>query len=81
MEVDLSAVAKVFPYGRMMPIEISIGGLKFPTGRIVTELGDQDDEAILVAASVGIGYDSGKRKSRIDDGSPSHKVYSTADGY
>lgn len=81
MEVDLSSVAKVFPYGRLMPIEISIGGLKFPTGRIVSELGDKDDEAILVAASVGIGYDSGERKSRIDDGSPSHKVYNTTDGY
>lgn len=81
MEVDLSAVAKVFPYGRLMPIEISVGGLKFPTGRIVTELGDQDDEAVLVAASVGIGYDNGERKGGIDERSPSHKVYNTTDGY
>ena len=54
MEVDLNEVAKVFPYGRLMPIEIVVG-------RIVRELGDEDDLAVCVAACVSIGYDSGKR--------------------
>ncbi len=61
MEVDLNEVAKVFPYGRLMPIEIVVGGLAFNTGRIVRELGDEDDLAVCVAACISIGYDSGKR--------------------
>lgn len=81
MNVDLDAVAKVFPYGKLMPIIRTVGGLKFPTGRIVYELGDNDDEAIVVAASVGIGYDSGERKDKDRFDQPSHRVYNTKDGY
>ena len=57
-DVDLSEIAKVFPYGRLMPIEVVVGGLSFPTGRIVKNLGDIDDSAICVAASICIGYDN-----------------------
>jgi uncharacterized protein (TIGR02058 family) len=35
MEVDLNEVAKVFPYGRLLPIDVVVGGLSFHTGRIV----------------------------------------------
>ena len=76
MDVDLNEVAKVFPYGRLMPIEVVVGGLSFNTGRIVRELGDVDDLAVCVAASVSIGYDSGKRQ----DGEQSHKLHDTNDG-
>ena len=62
MEVDLSTVAKVFPYGRLLPMEVVVGGISFNTGRIVRELGDEDDLAVCVAACVSIGYDSGKRE-------------------
>lgn len=72
MPVDLSHVAKVFPYGRLMPIEVVVGGLAFSTGRVVPELGDEDDEAICVAACISIGY---------DDGSQTAKTYNTKDGY
>jgi len=75
VDVDLSHVAKVFPYGRLMPIQVVVGGLLFPTGRIVHELGDENDVAICVAASVSIGYDSGERSDA------SHKTYDTRDGY
>ena len=61
MEVNLNEVAKVFPYGRLMPIEVVVGGLTFNTGRIVRELGDADDLAVCAAACVSIGYDSGRR--------------------
>lgn len=37
MEVDLNEVAKVFPYGRLLPMEVVVGGLSFSTGRIVRE--------------------------------------------
>ena len=77
MAVDLRQVAKVFPYGRLLPIDVVVGGLSFPTGRIVTGLGDEDDIAICVAACVSIGYDNG---SRDDDDAATHKTYNTKDG-
>jgi len=54
--VDLDAVAAVFPYGRLLPIEVVPGGLTFGCGRIVPELGDADDTALVVVAAVSIGY-------------------------
>lgn len=75
IDVDLSEIAKVFPYGKLMPIEVVVGGLSFPTGRIVRELGDTDDVAICVAASISIGYDSGDRSKT------SHTTYDTNDGH
>eukprot|EP00536_Pseudo-nitzschia_multiseries_P013741 jgi/Psemu1/327292/estExt_fgenesh1_pg.C_6080001 len=41
--VDPLEVAKVFPYGKILPIEIVTGGLEFHSGRVVEELGDDDD--------------------------------------
>lgn len=75
--VDFSHVAKVFPYGKLLPVQVVIGGLSFPTGRIVRELGDQDDTAICVAASVAIGYDNGDRSSSVAQ----HTTFDTSDGF
>ena len=55
-EVDLDTVAATFPYGRLLPIEMVEGGLTFSSGRVVAELGDQDDTAVVVNAAVSIGY-------------------------
>lgn len=74
MELDVYQVAKVFPYGKLLPIERVVGGLSFSTGRVVEELGDTDDMAICVAASVSIGYNDGSEQS-------THKTYNTKDGY
>jgi len=74
MNVDLSEIAKVFPYGRLMPMEVVVGGLKFPTGRIVRELGDNNDIALCVVASVSVGYDSGDRSRA------SHTTHDTSSG-
>lgn len=52
MNVDLDEVEKVFPYGKLLPIEVVVGGLSFNTGRVVRELGDRDDLAVCVAAAV-----------------------------
>ena len=74
MPCDVLEVAKVFPYGRLLPLDIVVGGLSFPTGRIVEELGDTDDMAVCVAACVSIGYNNGNDEdSRI--------TYNTKDGY
>ena len=92
MEVDPLEVAKVFPYGRLLPIEIVLGGLSFSTGRLVPELGDSNDMAVCVAACVSIGYNSNNRSQTAegDDSArnatttntttSSHTVYSTLDG-
>ena len=76
MEVDVNEVAKVFPYGRLLPIEVVVGGLSYNTGRVVRELGDEDDLAVSVAACVSIGYDNGTR----EDGEAIHKLHDTKDG-
>jgi len=81
MGVDLSEVAKVFPYGRLLPIDVVVGGLSFPTGRIVEELGDEDDMATCVAACVSIGYDDGSQNDSDDNATAIHKKYRTKDGY
>ena len=78
MELNINEVAKVFPYGRLLPIDVVVGGLSFLTGRIVRELGDVDDMAVCVAACVSIGYDNGKRD---ESGAASiHKRHDTKDG-
>jgi len=56
MPVDLLHVAKVFPYGKLLPIDVVPGGLDFPTGRVLKELGDTHDKAIYVVACITIGY-------------------------
>eukprot|EP01094_Clydonella_sp_ATCC50884_P011109 TRINITY_DN20901_c0_g1_i1.p1 TRINITY_DN20901_c0_g1~~TRINITY_DN20901_c0_g1_i1.p1 ORF type:complete len:112 (+),score=30.75 TRINITY_DN20901_c0_g1_i1:34-336(+) len=51
-------VRATFPYGQMLPIEVVPGGLTYPCGRVVPELGDAegDDTALVVCAAVSIGY-------------------------
>lgn len=85
LPVDRLEVAKVFPYGRLLPIEVTVGGLAFHTGRVVEELGDTNDVGICVAACVSIGYNNGNDNH--DDGDDEkdtgtlHRTYSTKDGY
>jgi hypothetical protein len=80
LPVDFSHVAKVFPYGRLLPMEVVLGGLSFSTGRIVTELSDDNDLAICCLACVSIGYDDGTcSDGRVDGGRPA--PYDTRDGY
>ena len=57
--VDLKEIAKCFPYGRLMPIEVVRGGITYGSGRLVPELGDKDDISILVNAVVSLGFDRG----------------------
>ena len=59
----------------MLPIEVVPGGLTYGCGRVVPELGDQDDTAVVVAAAVSIGYDDGGGASE------GHRTYNTRDGY
>jgi uncharacterized protein (TIGR02058 family) len=72
--VDLDEVAKVVPYGQLLPIEVVPGGLAFGSGRIVPELGDTDDTALVVCACVSIGY-----HDPTEGDAP--RVWSTRDGH
>jgi uncharacterized protein (TIGR02058 family) len=74
--VDALEVAKVFPYGRLLPIEVVKGGLEFHSGRVVEELGDDDDVGICCVACVSIGYNKND-----DDSGAGHKTFNTKDGY
>jgi len=79
LPIDPLQIAKVFPYGKLLPFEICVGGLSFHTGRVVEELGDTNDKAIFVAACVSVGY--GDRDDSSDGKSTQHKTYNTKDGY
>lgn len=81
--VDALEVAKVFPYGKLLPIEIVTGGLDFHSGRVVEELGDDDDVGVCCVACVSIGYnnDSHDKSGKEADSEIVHKTYSTKDGY
>ena len=47
--VSVEDIRAMFPYGRMLPVDVRAGGLDFQSGRIVP-LGDAADRAVVVAA-------------------------------
>ena len=73
--VDLDEVARVFPYGKLLPIEVTTGGLTFGCGRVVTELGDEDDTGIVAVAAVSLGYHDPS------DAALSPRTWDTRDGH
>lgn len=81
--VDVWEVAKVFPYGKLLPIQVEVGGLAFPTGRVVEGLGDVDDVGICVAACVTLGYadNTASDCNKPSNEKTAHKTYNTKDGY
>jgi len=58
-KVDLEEVGKVFPYGKLLPVEVVTGGVSYSSGRVVRELGDVDDTAYIVNAVVSVRYEDG----------------------
>lgn len=83
--VDVWEVAKVFPYGRLLPIDMEVGGLAFPTGKVVEELGDKDDVGICVAACVTLGYTDNAANdyatTATNNKKETHTTFNTRDGY
>jgi uncharacterized protein (TIGR02058 family) len=45
----------VFPFG-VKRFEVIDGGLIAPSGRAIAELGDRNDDMVLVVAAVQVGY-------------------------
>ena len=55
--LDLEAVADVFPYGTVLqPIEVQNGGMLAASGAAVRRLGDKDDAWVIAIAAITIGY-------------------------
>ncbi len=73
--VDMDQLANAFPYGRLLPIDVVPGGLTFGCGRVVPELGDEDDTAIVAVAAVSLGYHDHS------DTSTTPRAWDTRDGH
>ena len=56
LKIQELEIAKVFPYGKLLPFEVTVGGLSFNTGRVREEEGDPDDVGVCVAACVSLAY-------------------------
>lgn len=80
LPIDALQIAKVFPYGQLLPLEIVLGGISFHTGRVVEELGDTNDVGVCVAACVSLGYSKQDDDDDSRDGTL-HKTFNTKDGY
>eukprot|EP01083_Nonionella_stella_P260355 887857_1 len=53
--LDLDEVAKVFPYGDVR-FELQDGGMVTPSGIAIEKLGDENDDMVVVCASVTVGH-------------------------
>jgi uncharacterized protein (TIGR02058 family) len=53
--LDLDQVQKVFPYGSVR-FQIQDGGMIAPSGIAIDELGDKNDDMVVVCAAVTVGY-------------------------
>ncbi|CAH9130441.1 unnamed protein product [Cuscuta epithymum] len=54
--LDIDKVKSVFPYGKIMNIEVVDGGLICSSGVHVEEMGDKNDDCYIVNAAVYVGY-------------------------
>jgi len=54
-DLDLEAVAAVFPYGDV-EFTIQDGGMVAPSGIAIEKLGDVNEDMVVVCASVTVGY-------------------------
>lgn len=55
-QVELAEVAKVFPYGNLLPIELKPGGMIASSGIALEAMGDTCDTMIIVVACITVGY-------------------------
>jgi uncharacterized protein (TIGR02058 family) len=53
--LDLTKVQGVFPYGSVR-FQIQDGGMIAPSGIAIDELGDKNDDMVVVCCSVSVGY-------------------------
>jgi uncharacterized protein (TIGR02058 family) len=53
--LDLDQVQKVLPYGSIR-FQIQDGGMIAPSGIAIDQLGDKNDDMVVVCAAVTVGY-------------------------
>ncbi|CAK9321098.1 unnamed protein product [Citrullus colocynthis] len=54
--LDIEKVMSVFPYGKILNVEVVDGGLICSSGVHVEEMGDKNDDCYIVNAAVYVGY-------------------------
>nr|AFK40043.1 unknown [Lotus japonicus] len=54
--LDIEKVKSVFPYGKILNVDIVDGGLIYSSGVHVEEMGDKNDDCYIVNAAVYVGY-------------------------
>ncbi|GAB4831385.1 hypothetical protein Ancab_005396 [Ancistrocladus abbreviatus] len=54
--LDIDKVKSVFPYGKILDVEVVDGGLICSSGVYVEEMGDKNDDCYIVNAAVYVGY-------------------------
>ncbi|KAK7319790.1 hypothetical protein RJT34_04515 [Clitoria ternatea] len=54
--LDIEKVKSVFPYGKILNVEVVDGGLICSSGVHVEEMGDKNDDCYIVNAAVYVGY-------------------------
>ena len=55
-EVDVQAIADIFPYGKLLRPEVVLGGMSASSGIELPELGDKNDQMIFAIAVVSVGF-------------------------
>ncbi|CAN6482741.1 unnamed protein product [Victoria cruziana] len=54
--LDFEKVKSVFPYGKIVSLEVVDGGLICSSGTCLEEMGDKNDDCFVVNAAVYVGY-------------------------
>ncbi|KAH9606559.1 hypothetical protein KSS87_009137 [Heliosperma pusillum] len=54
--LDIEKVKSVFPYGKILDVEVVDGGLICSSGVHVEEMGDKNEDCYIVNAAVYVGY-------------------------
>ncbi|KAK9150471.1 hypothetical protein Syun_008780 [Stephania yunnanensis] len=54
--LDVERVKSVFPYGKILAVDVVDGGLICSSGVCVEEMGDKNDDCYIVNAAVYVGY-------------------------
>ncbi|CAH2034226.1 unnamed protein product [Thlaspi arvense] len=55
-QLDLEKVKSIFPYGRILNVEVVDGGLICSSGVLVEEMGDKNEDCYIVNVAVYVGY-------------------------
>ena len=53
--LDLDAVRNCFPYGKVN-IQIQAGGMIATSGKMIAEMGDKNEDMVVVCVAVTVGY-------------------------